>query len=577
MSKKSTGKSAMRAGIKVKILAMALGPLLILALVSTVFSARVIRQGMEEEAIKRLEDTADGAIQAMNAVDEGAFHMEGEALYKGEENISERLPYFDAFSEESGIDLTLFHGDVRRVTTLVDQGTGERMVGTQASEEVKSLVLEQGTTLTRMDLQLNGEPYFCCYKPVENPDGSIAGMIFAGEPSSGIRKFIVREILKVILMALVIIVLGGVLIIFFARGLSRVIQKEEAVLQKLSGGNLDISLDSRLQDRGDELGEIARAMGNLVSELSNTLSHLKQSSSELLHSGHSLDEMAERVNVNASEMGKAVEEISAGAASQAEEIEHASSQIMDMGAMIEQIVGAVDKLNATSITMKKAGDASSEIMRHLADSSNRTNEAIGKIGAQVYATNESAQKIREAVDFISSIASQTSLLSLNASIEAARAGEFGKGFAVVASEIQKLADESSSSAQTIADIIASLIAESDMTVKIMQEMEEIIAEQQEKLETTQNHFEDVAKGISQTREEAAMIEEQTKICDQSRKTVVDVIANLSAISQENAASAQETTASMEELNATIHLLAEAAESLKGLSDDMDEQMKFFKI
>ena len=137
MSKKSTGKSAMRAGIKVKILAMALGPLLILALVSTVFSARVIRQGMEEEAIKRLEDTADGAIQAMNAVDEGAFHMEGEALYKGEENISERLPYFDAFSEESGIDLTLFHGDVRRVTTLVDQGTGERMVGTQASEEVK--------------------------------------------------------------------------------------------------------------------------------------------------------------------------------------------------------------------------------------------------------------------------------------------------------------------------------------------------------------------------------------------------------------------------------------------------------
>lgn len=181
------------------------------------------------------------------------------------------------------------------------------------------------------------------------------------------------------------------------------------------------------------------------------------------------------------------------------------------------------------------------------------------------------------MDFISSIASQTSLLSLNASIEAARAGEFGKGFAVVASEIQKLADESSSSAQTIADIIASLIAESNMTVKIMQEVEEIIADQRQKLEITQRGFAELEEGIIKTREDTDMIEEKTKICDASRKNVMDVIANLSALSEENAASAQETTASMQELGATINLLAEAADSLMELSSQMDEQMKFFQL
>ena len=258
-------------------------------------------------------------------------------------------------------------------------------------------------------------------------------------------------------------------------------------------------------------------------------------------------------------------------------IETASGQIMDMGSVIESIVKDVGQLNDTSKTMKEAGDTSAEIMKGLAASTDRTNEAIQKIGAQVYATNESAQKIRAAVDIISSIASQTSLLSLNASIEAARAGEFGKGFAVVASEIQKLADESSNSAQTITDVINSLLEDSEMTVEIMKEVEEIIIDQREKLVATQSHFVEVETGINNSREGASMIEQRTHVCDESRKTVVEVISNLSALSQENAASAQQTTASMEELNDTIQLLAGAANSLRNMSDRMEEEMKFFKL
>ena len=322
---------------------------------------------------------------------------------------------------------------------------------------------------------------------------------------------------------------------------------------------------------------MARALKNLIHNLSGIINHMQESAGHLMHSGQSLDEMAERVNANAVEINKAVEDISAGAATQAEEIETASGQIMDMGNVIENIVQDVDKLNDTSQNMKQAGDTSAAIMKELVSSTARVNEAIGKIGSQIYATNESAQKIRAAVDIITSIASETSLLSLNASIEAARAGEFGKGFAVVASEIQKLAEESNTSAQTITDVINSLLADSEMTVRIMSEAEEIIKDQKEKLDATQSHFVEVAAGINSSREDAAMIEERTQVCDVSRKTVVEVISNLSALSQENAASAQGTTASMEELNATIQLLAEAANSLRGLSDQMEEEMKFFKL
>ncbi len=577
MNENTGPKRKVTFGIREKILAIAFVPLISLAVIASVFSAITLKTGMEDEAIKRLEDVAGGLEHSLLALDEGNFRSEGGELYKGEHNISADLDILESFNNSSNIEITLFWGDTRTVTTLIDGSTGERMVGTQAAEHVVKTVLQDGNGFTDKDIMINGKPYFCCYIPLVNDDGSIVGMIFTGEPSSNIEDYINQKVLQIILVAVVIILLSSVVIIYFSRTLSGAFKEEEQIIEQLADGNLNIRVNEKFLGRRDELGNIANALQELIHNLSGILNHIRQSSNELLQSGNSLDEMAERVNVNATEIGKAVEEISMGAVSQAEEIETASGQIMDMGHVIENIVDDVGKLNVTSRSMKEAGDTSAEIMQHLAASTERTISAIRKIGMQVYATNDSAQRIREAVDIISSIASQTSLLSLNASIEAARAGEFGKGFAVVASEIQKLADESSNSAQTITDVINALLTESEMTVEIMKEVESIIKDQKEKLNATQSHFVNVTTGINSSREDTSMIEKRTQVCDSSRKTVVDVISNLSALSQENAASAQETTASMEELNATIHLLADAANSLKGLSGQMEEEMKFFKF
>lgn len=577
MGRKENEKRKVTFGLKQKILGIAFIPLLVLAVASALFAAATIRKGMQDEALKRLEDIAQGASQVLGAVGDGTYRVEGESLYSGDFNVSNTLESIEAFAEESNIDITLFWGDTRMVTTLIDHTTGERMVGTKASEDVIQVVLKDGKGYTDKDIQINGEPYFCSYLPMKDSNGNIVGMIFAGEPSSGIEKYIANKMWQITLMSAIIIILGSVMIIGFASSIGTAVRKEEEVIEQLAEGSLNVAIDEKLVGRKDELGAIAAALKNLIGELSAIIHHIQNSAGELMQSGHSLDEMAERVNVNATEISKAVEEISMGAVSQAEEIETASGQIMDMGNVIENIVDDVEKLNSTSITMKQAGDTSAEIMQHLVASTDRTDEAIRKISKQINTTNESAQKIREAVDIISSIASQTSLLSLNASIEAARAGEFGKGFAVVASEIQKLADESSSSAQTITNVINELLAESEMTVEIMHEVEEIIVDQRKKLDDTQNHFVNVTTGINSSRKDASMIEQRTQVCDSSRKTVVDVISNLSALSQENAASAQETTASMEELNATINLLADAANNLKGLSQQIEEDMRFFKL
>lgn len=577
MSNKTKHKKKITFGIMQKILAIAFVPLLSLAVIIAAFSAKTIRTGMQDEAVARLRDITIGVEQLLLAADEGDFHLEANGMYRGQHNIADNLPAFEAFCAATNIEITVCWGDTRMVTTLKEESTGNSLAGSKVSEQVSQKVLKDGVEYVDKDIVINGEPFFCCYIPLKNNDGTIVGMIFAGEHGSGIEDYIDHELWQTTGINVAVILLSSAVILYFSWTLSKAVRKEEEIIEKLAEGSLNLEVDEKLLRRRDELGSIARALYNLIHSLSEIISHIQESADHLMHSGQSLDEMAERVNANAAEINKAVEDISAGAVTQAEEIEMASGQIVDMGNVIENIVSDVDKLNVASGNMKQAGDTSAVIMQDLVSSTARANEAIRRIGSQIYATNESAQKIRAAVDIITSIASETSLLSLNASIEAARAGEFGKGFAVVASEIQKLAEESSTSAQTITDVINSLLADSEMTVKIMLEAEEIIKEQKEKLDATQSNFADVAAGISSSREDASMIEKRTRVCDSSRKTVVDVISNLSALSQENAASAQETTASMEELNATIQLLADAANSLRGISDQMEEEMGFFKL
>ena len=216
-------------------------------------------------------------------------------------------------------------------------------------------------------------------------------------------------------------------------------------------------------------------------------------------------------------------------------------------------------------------------MTEYRSSNDRTREAIRKIDASVHTTNESVGKIQEAVNLITSIASETSLLSLNASIEAARAGEAGRGFAVVASQISKLSEDSNRSAQTIEHIIEQLSADSEASVKIMAEVGEIIEEQQKKLNETKEKFADVSKGIEASIAETEDVYAETKDCDEARIKVTDIIENLSAVAEKNATSTQQTNASMEEMNTTIHKLAESARNIESIADELKRDVSFFRI
>ncbi len=276
-------------------------------------------------------------------------------------------------------------------------------------------------------------------------------------------------------------------------------------------------------------------------------------------------------------MEKAVNEIAQGATSQAQETQTATEQIIVMGSMIEETGVEVEELRENARKMRSASEQAMEILDALGEVNQQTKDAIAVIAKQTDVTNESAMKIKMAVDIITDIAEETNLLSLNASIEAARAGEQGRGFAVVAGQIQRLAEQSNESAQQITGIIELLIQETQRSVQTMADVKAVIEKQDENVNLTERAFGDVKEGIAQSIEGIRVIARRTEELDQARVKVVDVVQNLTAIAEENAASTEETSASATEMSAIMENIDNNAKSLNEVADQLHVTISKFKI
>ena len=569
---KKNGSSRLR----IKIMLVALLPMILMAVIVGISATRNMREGMRQEMMYALETQTHSLEQLYNAVNSDKYSVSGDKLMKGSFNVTDETDFLDSFVEGTDMQVTVFYGGTRMATTLKDQ-SGNRLTGTKADEAVTKAVTQDGKTVEEYNITIDGEKYYACYAPLKDSGDKVIGMVFAGKPVTEVQALINERTSHIVIVELVMIVLAIIVIFLLTKGIQVGLQAAEKAVHGLSNGDLTVAVESKAMRRNDELGDMAKGVAVLMNQLLEVVNHIRTSSEQLLKSGTDLSNMATQTSSTADDISKAIEEISQGAVSQADEIERASHEVDTMGQLIGHIADNVAELDQGTQEIKGSSDRSIDIIRDLTESNDRSMEAVRHISRQVNATNESALKIRAAVDLITSIAEETNLLSLNASIEAARAGEQGRGFAVVAGQIQKLAEQSNESAGSIADIIGELLKDSENSVQVMEEVQKIMNEQQEKLQATRKQIAEVGDGISGAAQAAGMIRQQTEHCNSARANVADVISNLSAISEQNAASTEETTASMEEMNAAINLLAESARQLQELSKSLEEDVSFFRV
>ncbi len=376
-------------------------------------------------------------------------------------------------------------------------------------------------------------------------------------------------------LGVLFIILAIVLGTMFSRTITQPLKSVNASLSALSDGYFCPISDAKT--RKDEFGEIINSTNNVIEKLESIVHGIKEGAVSVNHAANELDEMSIQISENADGVSNAIQEIAIGATQQADEINGANTSISNIGDAVITVQNATSELAAIAEKMQQSSNESAHNLTELRKSSESMNGVINVISGKISATSDVVGRINGMVESITTIASQTNLLALNASIEAARAGEAGRGFAVVAEEIGKLASDSSKSAAKIRSEMDVLLEQSQEAVEMAGTVQETNNKQQAVIDATYESVNTMIKDIDHTVAGVSAISENAAACVSAKDIVVDAMSSLSLISEQNAAGSEETGAAMEELAATVSTLTGNADSLKHVSEELTNEMSFFKL
>lgn len=564
--------------IKKKILMIAVGPVLMLGVISIFFISTQVRKAVISEIEEALKGTAAATLAAYDQNAGDYIQSTNGDIWKGSYNISKSESLVDKIKSNSGMDVTFFYGDERIMTSAKD-ANGDRVLGSRAGDKIVEKVLKGGEEYFSSAVSIEGELNYGYFMPVHqnNSDNQIIGMIFVGtnlKEKEAVVKLILGSISSSVIVVMLICIAVGIKL---AGSMSRNIKKSIQMVGRLAEGNLDVWVDDKLLKKKDEIGELSRVTITLRDTMRSTIKEITDDAKDLLEASQLLGTAADNTNGTMKDVRTAVSQVVDNSQLQAENSQSTSEQMKIMGDNITETSNEAELLSGNATSMQLSSEKASKTLLSLRQINEDVKKIIGEVQEQTNRTNESVKKIQAATTFINSIAEDTGLLSLNASIEAARAGDSGRGFAVVAEQIKNLSEQSNESSKEIEVTAEVLRADSEKAVQAMQQMQEIIASQSESMQETQQVVAEVIEEIANSMKSIAQIKESSGRLEGARNEVLQAVEHLSEISAENLDSTKSTYEQTEIVADTFKQVYNSADELKMIADKLVKSIEYFKM
>lgn len=483
--------------------------------------------------------------------------------------------FIDDINSENNFNYALYMEDVEGEVTAIAHSNPERI----------GLILEDAGSLAAAR---DGEEYAGYYTdpvtggmtldvltPIYNDAGELNGALNIGIPiddatmGSIISETIQKATIVCTICALALIVLLSLsLHLFLLRPLNLLGNR----IEKLSRYDLRLEKGDILEKyakRTDEIGMISTGFIVMQESLSKMITNIRKVADKLTSQSRELSGVSNEVNESSVQLSKTVEEVAQGSTTQAQQTSEGNIQMGRLNELIGVVEDNMESLKKATEVVGEIEKQGMEVLDGLVEKTAQNNASSKQVHIVMEETSHQTDKIKNASDQIRGIAGQTNLLALNASIEAARAGEAGRGFAVVATEIGNLAQETNTLTTEIESIINELFEKMQEAVSTVAGMERLSEEQNQNVDKTREKFDEITKTTLLMEAECEKFAESTENMKESRRTIMDVINDLSALSEENAACMEEAAASVntqsesiEKVSATSKEVAELAKKLK---------------
>jgi methyl-accepting chemotaxis protein len=416
----------------------------------------------------------------------------------------------------------------------------------------------------------NGQNYLFLYNKI----GSTGATLCALVPKHTILKQVNEiRILSIVFVTLACII-AGVIGTVIAGGIGSEIVKLAKSIAMAAKGDLTTKFKTK---RKDEFLILSNSLMDMVGGMRNLIETVASFGSKVNGSADTLSHTSSDILVSTKDISLAIGEIEKGVVQQASDTEQCLVQMSDLSDKINQVYESTYEIEQIAKDTKIIVGGGLVTMDELSNKSSATTDITHTVINEIEALELQSRNIANFVNVINEIASQTNLLSLNASIEAARAGDAGRGFAVVAEEIRKLADQSVNASNQINSIVSEIQNKTKVTVVSAKKAENIVGSQMEALAKTISTFNNINEHVGNLVNNLNNISEGVKGIEAAKDETLDAIRNISAVSQQTATSSEEVSATATNQISSVEYLSQSAAELAEDSKKLEEAIQMFQI